>query len=50
MSDFDPQLWMCMRERKTFRLLPIVMMLVVFEGLVVVIPASATAPFICTLF
>ncbi len=50
MGEVVPYLWMSMREWKMFRLLPIVMMLVVFAGPVIVIPASATAPFICPLF
>ena len=50
MGEFVVELWMFMRERKKFWLLPIVIMLVVFGGLVVLTQGSAIAPFIYTLF
>ena len=50
MGEFVVELWMFMRERKKFWLLPIVVMLVVFGGLVVLTQGSAIAPFIYTLF
>jgi hypothetical protein len=39
-----------MRVRKKFWLLPIVIMMVVFGGLVVLTKGSAVAPFVYTLF
>jgi hypothetical protein len=39
-----------MRERKTFWLLPIMIMMVIFGGLIVLTTGSAIAPFIYTLF
>jgi uncharacterized protein DUF5989 len=48
--DFVVELWMFMRERKKFWLLPIVLMLVLFGGLVVFTQGTAVAPFIYTLF
>ena len=50
MGEFAVELWMFMRERKKFWLLPIVIMLVVFGGLVVLTQGTAVAPFIYTLF
>ena len=50
MVEFVVELWMFMRERKKFWLLPIVIMLVVFGGLVVLTQGTAVAPFIYTLF
>jgi hypothetical protein len=48
--DFLKELWRFMRVRKKFWLLPILIMMVVFGGLVVLTKASAIAPFIYTLF
>ena len=39
-----------MRERKKFWLLPIIIMMVIFGGLVVLSQGSAVAPFIYTIF
>ena len=50
MVEFVVELWMFMRERKKFWLLPIVIMLVVLGGLVVLTQGTAVAPFIYTLF
>jgi len=50
MSDFAVELWMFMRERKKFWLLPIIIVLVLFGGLVVMTQGTAIAPFIYTLF
>ena len=50
MVDLVVELWMFMRERKKFWLLPIVLMLVLFGGLVVFTQGTAVAPFIYTLF
>jgi hypothetical protein len=47
---FLAELWMFMRIRKKFWLLPILMMTAVFGGLVVLSKGSAIAPFIYTLF
>ena len=50
MIDFLGELWRFMRVRKKFWLLPILIMMVVFGGLVVLTKGSALAPFIYTLF
>ena len=50
MGEFVVELWMFMRERKKFWLLPIVIVLIAFGGLVVLTQGSAVAPFIYTLF
>ena len=47
---FLQELWRFMRARKKFWLLPILIMMVVFGGLVVLTKGSAIAPFIYTLF
>jgi hypothetical protein len=47
---FITELWAFMRERKKFWLLPILMILGVFGGLVVLTQGSAVAPFIYTIF
>ncbi len=44
------ELWQFLRVRKKFWLLPIVMMLLVFGGLIILVQGSAVAPFIYTLF
>jgi hypothetical protein len=48
--DFVAELWRFIRARKKFWLLPILIMMVVFGGLVVLTKGSAIAPFIYTLF
>ena len=48
--DFLQELWRFMRVRKKFWLLPILIMMVIFGGLVVLTQGSAIAPFIYTLF
>ena len=50
MIDFVVELWRFMRVRKKFWLLPILIMMVVFGGLVVLTKGSVFAPFIYTLF
>ena len=50
MGDFIVELWNFMKERKTFWLVPIIVMLVVLSGLMVLTSGSAVAPFIYTLF
>jgi hypothetical protein len=47
---FFAELWLFMRVRKKFWLLPIMMMTAVFGGLIVLSKGSAIAPFIYTLF
>jgi hypothetical protein len=47
---FVRELWMFMRVRKKFWLLPIMIMMAVFGGLVVLTKGSAVAPFIYTIF
>jgi Family of unknown function (DUF5989) len=44
------ELWRFMRIRKKFWLLPVLIMMVVFGGLVVLTKGSVIAPFIYTLF
>jgi len=50
MLDFLDELWRFMRVRKKFWLLPILIMMAVFGGLVVVTKGTVFAPFIYTLF
>jgi hypothetical protein len=50
MLSFVRELWMFMRVRKKYWLLPIVLMMVVFGGLLILAKGSAVAPFIYTLF
>jgi hypothetical protein len=50
MGEFIGELWAFMRERKKFWLLPIVVLMLVFGGLVVLTKGSAIAPFIYTIF
>ena len=47
---FVTELWLFMRVRKKFWLLPILVMTAAFGGLVVLSKGSAIAPFIYTLF
>lgn len=47
---FIAELWAFMRERKKFWLLPVLVVMVVFGGLVVLSQGSAVAPFIYTIF
>ena len=48
--DFLTELWAFMRIRKKFWLLPVIIMMAVFGGLVVLSQGSAVAPFIYTIF
>ena len=48
--DFLIELWAFMRARKKFWLLPIIVMMTVFGGLVVLSQGSAVAQFIYTIF
>jgi len=47
---FVRELWMFLRVRKKFWLLPIIVMMTVFGGLVVLSQGSAVAPFVYTIF
>ena len=47
---FVAELWEFMRARKKFWLLPLVMLMLVFGGLVILTKGSAVAPFIYTIF
>jgi hypothetical protein len=44
------ELWAYMRVRKKYWLIPIIVMMLVFGGLVVLTKGSAVAPFIYTIF
>ena len=44
------ELWAFMRARKKYWLLPIMIMMLVFGGLIVLTQGSAVAPFIYTIF
>jgi hypothetical protein len=50
MIDLIAELWRFMRVRKKFWLLPVLIMMVVFGGLVVLTKGTVFAPFIYTLF
>ena len=50
MLGFLREFWAFLRVRKKFWLLPILVMMVVFGGLVVLTKGSAVAPFIYTIF
>lgn len=50
MMDFLSELWRFLRVRKKFWLLPMLIMMLIFGGLVVLTKGSAIAPFIYTLF
>lgn len=47
---FIAELWVFFKVRKKFWLLPIVVLLALFGGLIVLSQGSAIAPFIYTLF
>ena len=47
---FIVELWLFMKERKKFWLLPIIVMTAVFGGLVVLSEGSVIPPFIYTIF
>lgn len=48
--EFLREFWRFVRVRKKFWLLPILIMMIVFGGLVILTKGSAIAPFIYTLF
>ena len=47
---FIAELWMFLRARKKFWLLPTLLMMVILGGLLVLAEGSAVAPFIYTIF
>jgi len=47
---FLSELWAFLRIRKKFWLLPVIVMMALFGGLVVLSQGSAVAPFIYTIF
>ena len=47
---FVAELWEFLRSRKKFWLMPTVIMMVIFGGLVILTKGSVVAPFIYTLF
>jgi Family of unknown function (DUF5989) len=47
---FIAELWEFMRVRKKFWLLPLMVLMLLFGGLVILTKGSAVAPFIYTLF
>jgi hypothetical protein len=49
-ASLGKELWMYMRERKKFWLLPIVLIMVLVGALLVFAQGSALAPFIYTIF
>ncbi len=44
------ELWAFMRERKKYWMIPILVMMVIFGGLIVLVQGTAVAPFIYTIF
>jgi len=48
--DFVAEFWAFLRVRKKYWLLPVIVMMAVFGGLVVLSQGSAVAPFIYTIF
>jgi hypothetical protein len=50
MMSFVKELWMFLRVRKKFWLLPIILVMAIFGGLIILSQGSAVAPFIYTLF
>ena len=50
MLSFVKELWAFMRVRKKFWMLPILIMMAMFGGLIILTQGSAVAPFIYTIF
>jgi hypothetical protein len=50
MLSFIRELWLFLRIRKKYWLLPVIVMMAVLGGLIVLTQGSAVAPFIYTLF
>jgi Family of unknown function (DUF5989) len=47
---FVAELWQFMRTRKKYWLLPIMLMMALFGGLIVLTQGTAVAPFVYTIF
>ncbi|MES2905690.1 MAG: DUF5989 family protein [Pseudomonadota bacterium] len=47
---FFAEFWEFLRERKKFWLLPLIILMLIFGGLIVLTKGSAVAPFIYTIF
>ena len=47
---FVAELWHFMRSRKKYWLLPIILMMALFGGLIVLTQGTAVAPFVYTIF
>ena len=50
MASFLKEFWVFLRVRKKYWLLPVLIMMLIFGGLLVLTKGSAVAPFIYTLF
>jgi hypothetical protein len=50
MSSLPVEFWSYMKARKKFWLLPLILVLVLFGGLIMLAKGSAIAPFIYTIF
>ena len=50
MLDFVQELWAFIRVRKKYWLVPVLIMLALFGGLVILMQGSAIAPFLYTIF
>ena len=50
MIDFLKEFWEFLNERKKYWLLPIIIVLVLFGGLIILSQGTAVAPFIYTIF
>lgn len=50
MLSFLSEIWAFMRVRKKFWLMPIILMMLIFGGLIILTKGSAVAPFIYTVF
>jgi hypothetical protein len=48
--NFIKEFWEFLRERKKYWLLPIILVLAIFGGLIILTQGSAVAPFIYTIF
>jgi hypothetical protein len=50
MASFLADLWLYMRVRRKFWLMPLILLMLVFGGLMILAKGSAIAPFIYTIF
>ncbi len=48
--EFIRELWLFLKVRKKFWLLPIILVMIVFGGLLILAQGSVVAPFVYTLF